>query len=79
MARLWSVGLFICLLVSGCTSSSRLANPLGLDLDPVRDTIDRQRPVPVVFPAGGPGSSVAESHGQQWQVMSDGYPPYVYE
>lgn len=66
--------LIFCCGLAGCTSSSRLANPLGLDLDPVLNLIDEQRPVQVVYPAGAPRTSLQESYGSEWQMMTRGYP-----
>ena len=70
--------LFVCFVLAGCTSSSRLANPLGLDMDPLLRLIDEQRPVQVIYPAGQPRTSLADNYGPQWEVMTHGYPPYKY-
>ena len=70
--------LIICCVLAGCTSSSRLANPLGIDLDPVLRIFDEQRPVPVVYPAGAPRTSLADIYGPEWQRMNHGYPPYEF-
>ncbi len=75
MGLLW---LMICCVLAGCTSSSRLANPLGLDFDPLLRVIDGQRPVPVVYPPGAPRTSLADSHGPEWKIMTHGYPPYQF-
>ncbi len=71
--------LVLCCLLAGCTSSSRLANPLGLDLDPVLQVVDSQRPVVVIYPAGTPQISVPDTYGPEWEIMTHGYPPYEYK
>lgn len=63
-------------VMAGCTSSSRLANPLGLDFDPIINEVDSRRAVPVVYPAG---AASGDAHDRQWQVISRGYPPYIYD
>lgn len=68
--------LGIVFIMGGCTSSSRLANPLGLDFDPILHEVDSRRPVPVVYPDGAPSGGVQD---RQWQVISRGYPPYIYD
>ena len=71
--------LIICLVLAGCTSSSRLANPLGLDMDPLLRIVDEQRPVRVIYPGGEPRTSLVDNYGPEWEVMPHGYPPYTYE
>ncbi|MEN8257754.1 MAG: hypothetical protein ABFS09_07810 [Thermodesulfobacteriota bacterium] len=73
------VYLVLCCALAGCTSSSRLANPLGLDMDPLLRLVDGQRPVEVIYPAGAPRTSLADSYGPEWEIMRHGYPPYKYE
>lgn len=68
-----------CCLAAGCTSSSRLANPLGLDFDPLLRRVDQQRPVPVVYPAGASRPSLVEAYGSEWERMPHGYPAADYE
>ena len=69
--------LILCCALAGCTSSSRLPNPLGFDFDPLLQLVDEQRPVKVVYPAGAPRiSSVAGTYGPEWEIMTRGYPPY---
>jgi hypothetical protein len=70
------VYLLLCCLLAGCTSSSRLANPLGLDFDPLLRIVDDQRPVPVVYPAGSERSSRLALEGPEWSVLPQGSPPY---
>ncbi len=71
------VFLLLCCLLAGCTSSSRLANPLGLDFDPLLRIGDDQRPVPVVYPAGSKGSSRLALEDPEWSVPPQGSPPYL--
>ncbi|MDR9500249.1 MAG: hypothetical protein RI601_00475 [Desulfurivibrionaceae bacterium] len=70
------VYLLVCCLLAGCTSSSRLANPLGLDLDPLLRIVDEQRPVPVVYPAGTERPSRLDLDGPAWAVLPHGSSPY---
>ncbi len=53
--------------LAGCTSSSRVANPLGLDFDPLLRLVDEQRPVQVVYPGGAPQTSVADTSAWSWK------------
>lgn len=79
-AEVWSmrlVCLLVCCLLAGCTSSSRLVNPLGLDFDPLLRIVDEQRPVPVVYPAGIERTSRLDMGGQEWSVLPHGSPPYL--
>jgi hypothetical protein len=71
--------VIVCFVLAGCTSSSRLANPLGFDFDPVLRLVDEQRPVPVVYPAGAPHTSLADTYGPEWEIMTYGYPPYEFK